>query len=91
VIQRLTRPASALKLFPAPTLREANGLAMSSRNQYLTPEERERAGVIYRTLCGMRDALHAGDAHAAIEANARKALQQAELLPDYAVLRRRRT
>lgn len=89
VIQRLTRDLCLpIEIVSAPTLREANGLAMSSRNQYLTSEERERAGVIYRTLCSMRAALHAGQAPVAIEAEARKALEQAGLLPDYAVLRR---
>jgi pantoate--beta-alanine ligase len=89
VIQRLTRDLRLpIEIIPAPTLREANGLAMSSRNQYLTAEERERAGVIYRTLCGMRDALLAGQPHPAIQIDARKALEQAGLQPDYAVLRR---
>jgi pantoate--beta-alanine ligase len=89
VIQRLTRDLRLpIEIIPAPTLREANGLAMSSRNQYLTPEERERAGVIHRTLRGMSRALHAGQPHAAIEADARKALEQEGLMPDYAVLRR---
>jgi pantoate--beta-alanine ligase len=89
VIQRLTRDLRLpIEIIAAPTLREANGLAMSSRNQYLTPEERERAGVIHRTLCAMRDALHAGRPHSDIQMDARKVLEQAGLLPDYAVLRR---
>ena len=89
VIQRLTQDLRLpIDIVPAPTLREANGLAMSSRNQYLSNEERERAGIIYRTLCVMREALHAGQPHAAIQANARRVLEQAGLVPDYAVLRR---
>ena len=90
VIQRLTRDLRLpIEILPAATLREANGLAMSSRNQYLNAEERERAGIIYRTLRGMRDALQSGKAHAAVEADAHRVLEQAGLVPDYAVLRRK--
>ncbi|MDR3388374.1 MAG: pantoate--beta-alanine ligase [Rudaea sp.] len=76
-------------IIAAPTLREPNGLAMSSRNQYLSAGERELAGIIHRTLCGMRDAQRAGQPRAAIEAAAIHALQSAGLTPDYAVLRHR--
>ena len=89
VIRRLTRDlCMPIAVVAAPTLREANGLAMSSRNQYLSVEERERAGIIYRTLGGMRAALQAGRAHTAIQDDAQRTLQQAGLQPDYAVLRR---
>jgi len=77
-----------IEILGAPTVREANGLAMSSRNQYLTDGERDRAGIIYKTLCAMRDELHAGKSRKAIENDARRALEQANLRPDYTALRR---
>lgn len=45
----------------APTHREPDGLAMSSRNRYLTPEERERALVISRALFRCRERVAAGE------------------------------
>ncbi|MDE2258228.1 MAG: pantoate--beta-alanine ligase, partial [Xanthomonadaceae bacterium] len=64
------------------------GLAMSSRNQYLGADERERAAVIHRTLCAMREQLHAGRPPLQIEAGAHAALEAAGSFPDYAVIRR---
>lgn len=89
VIRRMTEDLRLpIEIVAAPTQREANGLAMSSRNEYLSAEERARAGIIYRTLCSMRAALHAGESYENIEASAYRALQDAGLTPDYSVLRR---
>ena len=91
VIRRMTHDLRLpIEIVGAPTQREPGGLAMSSRNQYLTREEREHARVIHRTLCAMRDALHGGIAHGEIERRARAELEAAGLIPDYAVLRQAR-
>lgn len=47
-----------------PTVREADGLAMSSRNVHLSPEDRAAAPVIYRALTAARDAWEHGEASA---------------------------
>jgi pantoate--beta-alanine ligase len=89
VIRRLVRDlALPIAIESAPTLREANGLAMSSRNQYLTAQERDRAGIIFRTLQRMADGVHANIGLMTIETEARKALEAEGLSVDYAVLRR---
>jgi pantoate ligase/cytidylate kinase len=47
-------------LIACPTVREASGLAMSSRNQYLSPEERSQAASLYRSLHRAEQAFHQG-------------------------------
>jgi len=89
VIRRLVRDLGyPIEIVAAPIVREANGLAMSSRNQYLDDAQRDGAGVIYATLQTMRDAVRTGAALDAVEARAGKALEEAGLVPDYAVVRR---
>ena len=89
VIRAMARDlAFAVEIVAAPTLREADGLAMSSRNQYLSTEERPVAATIFRTLQGMRDAAVAGGPRAQIEAAAETGLRAAGFVPDYAVVRR---
>jgi pantoate--beta-alanine ligase len=80
--------AMPIRIVPAPTRREADGLAMSSRNQYLSAAERERAPEIHRTLQAMRAAVQAGEPLDAVEARARARLAAAGFEVDYIELRR---
>jgi pantoate--beta-alanine ligase len=51
VIKRMVADLNMpLKIVICPTVREANGLAMSSRNQYLTPQQKKDAAYIYKSL-----------------------------------------
>ncbi len=66
------------------TVREPNGLAMSSRNGYLSTEEIKVAPKLYESLCSARDAVLSGkQAYADIEIQAMLALREAGFQPDY--------
>ena len=69
-------------------VREADGLAMSSRNQYLGAAERPRAAAIHRVLRQMRDACLAGTPRTTLEAQATVQLQAEGFAVDYTALRR---
>jgi pantoate--beta-alanine ligase len=76
------------QIVACPTVREPDGLAVSSRNRYLSAAERERATVLYRALTAGRAAFLAGRRDpGAVEAAARDLLAgQPGVDPDYVAL-----
>ena len=83
----LTRP-SADAILGIATVREMDGLAMSSRNAYLTPEQREIASVLPAAMRVAIAAIEAGtDANEALAHLARALLEAGFLSVDYAELR----
>jgi pantoate--beta-alanine ligase len=72
VIRQMVRDLDLpLEILPGPTIRDADGLAMSSRNRYLSADERSRAVVIHRVIEKIAAAAGTGGHHAAIvEGNA---------------------
>ena len=90
IIRRMvTDLCMPVEVVGAPTVRDTDGLAMSSRNQYLTPAERQTAPVIYQTLQAAAKRLQAGDTDfSSIESMGVTALQKAGMKPDYFSIRR---
>ncbi len=89
VIRQMVRDlAFPIEILGGSIVRESDGLAMSSRNQYLTADERPVAAEIRRTLLAMRDSLVAGQSRSTVEAEASRRLSAAGFVVDYAAIRR---
>jgi pantoate--beta-alanine ligase len=89
VLQRMVADLNQpLEIVVCPTVREPDGLATSSRNQYLSPQERKEATVIYRSLQTAAGLIRAGETDAAgIVGRMRDVLGQvADLQVEYASL-----
>jgi pantoate--beta-alanine ligase len=85
VVRRMTEDLDfPVEIEVLPTVREGDGLAMSSRNAYLSPEDRERALAISRALRGAERAAGEGErsTRALVEA-ARDELRNAGIEPEY--------
>ncbi len=79
MLEQLKMPT---ELIVCPIVREANGLAMSSRNERLSPEARQRAGVLYATLCASKSGYDLAKI-SEIEATAMRSIKEAGLEPEY--------
>lgn len=79
----------AVEIVGVPTVREADGLALSSRNGYLTGEQRRLAPVLHRTLQDTRARLQAGERdYGRLEREAVAGLETAGFEPSYVAIRR---
>ena len=62
IIKRMVRDLSLpIEIFPVPIMREDDGLAMSSRNVYLTPEQRQEALVLFKSLNLAEEIIRGGE------------------------------
>jgi pantoate--beta-alanine ligase len=77
-----------VELRMGPTMREPDGLAMSSRNRYLDGDERRRAPALHAALARVRDGLRNGSDATPLLAAARTDLERAGFRPDYVEVRR---
>lgn len=81
-----------VEVIAAPIARADDGLALSSRNGYLTAEERPRAVALHQALCRARDALVDGRRDFAdIEKEALQTLEDSGIRPDYFSIRHAKT
>ncbi|RKZ94231.1 MAG: pantoate--beta-alanine ligase [Gammaproteobacteria bacterium] len=86
MVQDLNLP---IEIVGSPTYRESSGLAMSSRNQYLTDPQREQAAELYQTLLTVKAQLEQGDqSFDAIQQQAIEHLNNSGFATDYVDIRR---
>jgi pantoate--beta-alanine ligase len=92
VVRRMTADLGLpVRIVSAPTRREGDGLAQSSRNQYLTDKERPIAPLLYRNLQRIAHDLQAGKRNFhELETHAMSALAEAGFSPEYVSIRRAR-
>ncbi|MFK3974669.1 pantoate--beta-alanine ligase [Pseudomonas sp. NPDC087358] len=89
VVSALVRDLNMpIQIIGEPTVRGADGLALSSRNGYLSEDERATAPALYRVIKQIGEALHQGEQnHAQLLTDGSKALEAAGFRPDYLEIR----
>ncbi len=85
VIRRLVKDLNIpVEIIGAPTIRESDGLAMSSRNQYLTEIERQQAPKLFECLCKIASEIKSGNKnYTELEEKAVSGLKKSGFRPEY--------
>ncbi|ASM50978.1 pantoate--beta-alanine ligase [Pseudoalteromonas espejiana DSM 9414] len=93
VIKTMVRDLSIpVEVVGVPTMREVSGLAMSSRNGYLSADQKATATALFTTLNACAEQLKAGNTdYKALQQSAKQSLEQAGLKPDYFEIAQRDT
>lgn len=92
VVTRMARDLDlGVKVIGGPIVRERDGLAMSSRNVYLSPDQRRTATVLFRTLKATAKRLRAGDDFKAALSDGAEIIGQAGFALDYLEVRHAET
>ena len=92
VIRRMARDLNIpAEIVGAPTVREDDGLAMSSRNAYLSADERKRAPVLHETLQTIAAGLRAGTSADRLLSNGERVLSENGFAVDYLEIRHAET
>ena len=89
VIKTMARDLSMpVEIIGVPTMREVSGLAMSSRNGYLSAEQKTTATALFKALGQCAEQLKQGNKDfTSLKAHAKQSLEQAGLKPDYIEIR----
>lgn len=89
IIRRMVADLSmSVQIHSAPIVREANGLAMSSRNRYLSAEDREKAALIFQSLKSMVEQARENRQYDSLTQSTTEQLNSAGFRTDYIAIRR---
>lgn len=85
IIRRMSADlCMGVEIIGAPIARDSDGLALSSRNSYIEPEERGKVTVLYETLQWMREAIKSGRRdYVELQSQARQRIENVGFKPDY--------
>lgn len=93
IIRRMAQDlCMPVEIMEGEIVRESDGLAMSSRNGYLSPDERPRANCLYRGLKQIAERVQSGERNfPALESDAKRQIESAGFRPDYVTISNSKT